>query len=482
MDRRASIPPGLPRSNPTTAYWQDPPDEHISNVRSTPEIPQTADVIIIGSGITGACVAYNILQKSPNMRVVMLEAREAVSGATGRNGGHTKTASYRSFLGNCHALGVQEAIKIARLEYNNMKAVHAFARQNNINCDLQSVDTVDVILNEQEWQNGIAAVEAMRKVMNPGEGAANYRLHDAEAAQKQFLIPDAVGAITYEAGSLSAYKLVAGILKLCLQKGLNLQTNTPVTAIEPFSGMLNGNTARSNGIDGAKHDYNTKKWTATTARGKISAPKLVLATNGYSAHLYPALQGIIVPLKGQVTAQRPGSKLPPGALPTTYSFIYQDGFEYMIPRPLGSKFAGDTVIGGGLTKAPEQGLYQWGNADDTTLDPDISEYLQDCLVNFFGRNNWGEDNPEGRVRKEWTGIMGYSADGHPLVGKVPGEEGLYLSASFQGHGMVLCFMCARALTEMILNNDGEREILDSWFPEAFRITKDRLEKEFEGFV
>jgi glycine/D-amino acid oxidase-like deaminating enzyme len=82
----------------------------------------------------------------------------------------------------------------------------------------------------------------------------------------------------------------------------------------------------------------------------MNARKVILATNGYTAHLYPKLQGVIVPLRGFVTAQRPGKAMPAAGLSNTYSFIYRDGYEYMIPRPPGTKFAGDIVIGGGLTK------------------------------------------------------------------------------------------------------------------------------------
>lgn len=84
MDERAAIPVSLPRANPTLSYWQDPPDE-IADLRSTEVLPESADVVIIGSGITGAAVAWNLLQKG-KQNIVMLEARQACSGATGRNG------------------------------------------------------------------------------------------------------------------------------------------------------------------------------------------------------------------------------------------------------------------------------------------------------------------------------------------------------------------------------------------------------------
>ena len=85
MEKRVSIPVTLPRDKPTASYWQDPPDE-IADLRSTPQVPETSDVVIIGSGISGAGIAYNILKRAPQSKVLMLEARQACSGATGRNG------------------------------------------------------------------------------------------------------------------------------------------------------------------------------------------------------------------------------------------------------------------------------------------------------------------------------------------------------------------------------------------------------------
>jgi hypothetical protein len=94
MDQRARLPVSLPRTGPTTSYWQDPPDR-IADARTTESLPPSADVVIIGSGITGAAVAWNLLKHIPvtdglpacqKPNIVMLEARQACSGATGRNG------------------------------------------------------------------------------------------------------------------------------------------------------------------------------------------------------------------------------------------------------------------------------------------------------------------------------------------------------------------------------------------------------------
>src|ERR1700744_1919217 len=85
MDERRSIPPGLPRDNPILSYWQDPPDE-IADHRTTPDLPHEADIVIVGSGVSGSSIAYNLLSSGLEAKIVLLEARQAASGASGRNG------------------------------------------------------------------------------------------------------------------------------------------------------------------------------------------------------------------------------------------------------------------------------------------------------------------------------------------------------------------------------------------------------------
>lgn len=85
MDERAAIAPGLPQANPTNSYWQNPPAD-IANHQSTQTLPDYADFVIIGSGISGTSIAYHILSDQPDASVLLFEARQAASGATGRNG------------------------------------------------------------------------------------------------------------------------------------------------------------------------------------------------------------------------------------------------------------------------------------------------------------------------------------------------------------------------------------------------------------
>lgn len=457
MEERAANPVEPPRPNPTVSYWQDPPSS-LARHKTTPDLPASTDILIIGSGITGASTAYDLLSQPSPPSVVLLEARTASSGATGRNGGHTKPASYREFEDNAKTQGEAEAAKIARFEYDCMKAVHRFAREHGVKCDSWEGDTVDVIYHQGQWEKAKSAVAKMKKILGENDPVADYKFWTAEETQKHFLAEGSLGSVSYEAGSMSAYKFAIGILELAIKSGLNLQTETPALEIRKLEGGRTG-------------------WVVETPRGEMQAQKVVLATNGYTAHLYPQLQGVIVPLRGHMTAQRPGKALPATGLSTTYSFIYDDGYEYMIPRPQGSRFAGDIAIGGGSTKAPNAGIQEFGTTDDANTDPIILDYLKSVTVEYFG-SSWGEDDPDGRLRKAWTGIMGYSADGFPLIGPVPGEAGLYISASFQGLGMVLSLLSAKALVAMINGNDNQH--LDRWFPKVFRMGPDRLERKFRG--
>ncbi|KAI7162821.1 FAD dependent oxidoreductase [Hortaea werneckii] len=430
MEQRAQVAPGLPKTTPTVSYWQDPPS-NIANLKTTPHLPPQADYVIIGSGISGACIAHNLLTRCPNAHVVMLEARQACSGATGRNGGHTKAASYRSFLSHESELGLTEAIKIARMEYENIIATHELARKYGIDCASVICPTVDIILSRTQLMLGKRAIERMRVTMGENDPAADYKIFTAEEAREKFKTPDALGAFEYTAGSLSAYAFTTGILKLMLAQGLNLQTTTPAVSI-----------AWSPGSEGGM-------WNVQTPRGRTSTSNLILATNGYTAHLLPQFQGLIVPLHGQVVAQRPGLGLPQHGLTHTYSFIHETGYEY-------------------------------GETDDSDLEPSIQKYLRDCTPRFFGES-WGSDHKAGRIKKEWSGIMGASADGLSYVGAVPDfAPGLWMSCSFNGHGMVWCLKSAEALVGMMIGDEAERKVIRHWFPQSSVVTAERMRGRFTG--
>jgi lysine/ornithine N-monooxygenase len=99
-----SPPPPFPVPNAVPSYWR----KHVGSIdthRSTTELPDQADVVVIGAGYVGASVVHHLIEESvragrESPSILILEAREACSGATGRNGMCLIDATYMNVLGD----------------------------------------------------------------------------------------------------------------------------------------------------------------------------------------------------------------------------------------------------------------------------------------------------------------------------------------------------------------------------------------------
>ena len=72
--------------------------------------------------------------------------------------------------------------------------------------------------------------------------------------------------------------------------------------------------------------------------------------------------------------------------------------------------------------------------------------------------------------------MGYSNDGCPYVGELPGSPGQYICAGFTGHGMPQAFLAAEAIASMVV--DG-KTVRDTGLPRLFGVGLDRLHSSVE---
>ena len=313
-----------------------------------------------------------------------------------------------------------------------MRELRDLIKEHDIDCDLHETQGLDVFFDRSQFDAALASVGMMNKLMDRGKrnhqrfenGLPVPKVWDMVSARKAFQIPNTVGVITNPAHTFSPYKFVCTLIGMAVEKGLNLQTNTPVLSICPIpdSSLL------------------SRKWTVSTPRGTVHTDNIILATNAYSGQLCPPLQKYITPCRGQVVAQRPNpALLLAGGLQRSFGVIDEATCDhYLICRPPGSSQAGDIILGGarGIAKGREEGVL-----DDSQINRVISENLRSEVRKIFGSKGQhpAPENEEDTIM-EWTGIMGMTRDGLPLVGEVEGQDGLFVCAGFGGHGMYRCLV------------------------------------------
>lgn len=143
------------------------------------------------------------------------------------------------------------------------------------------------------------------------------------------------------------------------------------------------------------------------------ARHVLLCTNAYSRFIHPYFEGKVIPTRAQclVTA--------PLKAPVMSGCGYSD-YGYMYYR---MTFDGRLLIGGGRKdyKALEN------TSEDCVSDP-VQRYLDNYLRVRF------PDVTE-PVERRWAGIMGFSADGVPLVGTLPDCPRVGFAVGFTGHGL-----------------------------------------------
>jgi glycine/D-amino acid oxidase-like deaminating enzyme len=147
---------GLPVPNPTTSYWQasfrDSPVHNHGHDDPLPSEECVADIVIIGSGISGAVSAYVLQQEAPHLSIVMVEAREACSGATGRNGGHCRPDSFLGFEEYSRIVGKDQAHKVLVNEWDTFNYIRDTIETEKIDCDWWQGLTMSVFLDDKIMQ------------------------------------------------------------------------------------------------------------------------------------------------------------------------------------------------------------------------------------------------------------------------------------------------------------------------------------------
>jgi len=76
----------LPTPTSTNSFWHSEPNQFLLGHRTTEELPAEADIVVVGTGITGTSIARYLTEdaRSKGKSIVVIDAREACWCATGR--------------------------------------------------------------------------------------------------------------------------------------------------------------------------------------------------------------------------------------------------------------------------------------------------------------------------------------------------------------------------------------------------------------
>ncbi|KAK1971729.1 FAD dependent oxidoreductase [Colletotrichum sublineola] len=460
----ATLRPGqadLPSAKSTASYWHREPSEVLLGHRTTKALPPTADIVVVGTGITGAFATKELLEQEQagKRKVLVLEAREVCWGATGRNGGH------------CQPMAYNPNTAIADFELRNYAHLADLVAANAIPCDWVPLRGVHALLTPD-----LVAAAKQRIAALPPHLAGLVRLVTDPEELKSMKVPRAVGAVVQErAASVWPYKLVAWIFEDLLRRfgprpgaeaqpedvWFNIQTNTPVTRLQnlPGSSVASGEAS----------------WVIHTDRGQVAAKKVLLACNAYMSRLLPSFADLIVPVRGQVAALLPD---PRAELGRSYVFMASSDAsrgepnqdDYLIQRPSPGL---EMILGGGRARGALKGV---GVSDDDEVDPVVATYLRRAGVANVDLGDGGQKE-ELRASYEWTGAMAFSRDALPWVGHVPSGpvlgagEGAFVAAGFSGHGMPQAALCGRAVARIMIGLSVDVDI-----PAEFLVSEERAQK------
>ncbi|MCF7935127.1 MAG: FAD-binding oxidoreductase [Synergistales bacterium] len=353
------------------------------------EWKKSADAVIIGSGVQGCSLAYN-LAKLGIKDVVVLEKDSLCSGSSGRCG-----AGIRAQWGtemNCR-------LGLACLEnFENLE------EELGMKIDLHQGGYIMIAYGDKEYQQlkqsvglqnrmGIASRELSREEaceIAPGlwaEDAAGFFYHDRDGHADPFLT-------TY------AYHEAAKRL------GVTFLKFTECTGIKVDKGRVAG---------------------VETTRGEIDTPVVVNCAGGYA----------------QQVAKMAGIELPNYS--ERHQIIVTEPVEYGLCPPMLMSFTGNFYIQQRPNGSIIGGCSPEGHPDDMA-NGNTWEFLEKMSRKF---TRLLPATREVRVVRQWSGQYNMTPDKQPILGEADGIKGFYLSVGYSGHGFMFATITGPLMAELI---------------------------------
>jgi len=212
--------------------------------------PQTADWLVVGAGFTGVAAARRLGELAPNDRIVLVEAQRAGMGASGRNAGFVIDVPHNA---DAFARQIEANQRILRLNRLAIGWLQELVETHQIRCDWQARGQYRVAVTPR----GVRATEPIVR-LSEALGLPHHVLSRDEVAER--LGTSHYAAAVYQPGTvlMNPAALIRG-LAYSLPANVDLYEESPATSIEY----------------GPPHRL-------VTPGGEVVAPKLILATNGFT--------------------------------------------------------------------------------------------------------------------------------------------------------------------------------------------------------
>ncbi|MBK8021067.1 MAG: FAD-binding oxidoreductase [Chloroflexi bacterium] len=341
---------------------------------------QTADVIIIGGGITGTSAAYQLALRG--QRVILLEKTAIAAGGTGRTGGILRQHYSNTIT--------------ARMAMLSLKVWADF--DNVVGGEVGFQRTGALFIVDKRDEEGLKANIALQK----GVGI-NTDFLDADSLRElvPYLNVEDLGGGAYEpdAGCADGSMAANAFAKRARDLGASVLQGVKVTRI-----LTQG--SRVTGVE--------------TDQGEFSAPVVINAAGPWGAVLAETV-GYDVPVEAsrhQISVFRQ----PEGTLPKGHPMIgdFVQGF-YMRPETGRISLAGSLEA----TEAAHR------------VDPDNYVETVDMDFNADMAERTEHRMPlmgEASVGKGWAGLYDVSPDWSPVLGRMPGLDGFVCAFGWSGSG------------------------------------------------
>ncbi|HEV7128478.1 MAG TPA: FAD-dependent oxidoreductase [Ktedonobacterales bacterium] len=368
---------------------------------------RTADVVVIGAGITGTATALWLAREKA--RVVVLEAREVAASASGRNGGFLLAGTAGTYAAAIERYGHPRAQRIWAFSSSN----HQFARQlieemewRGWDCGYQQSGSMRIARTEAELEE---IWESVRRLLEDGWEASQIDVDELPERLRGTYLGGSFHAVDGEA---QPAHFVRGLARLAQAAGATFYEGSPVTTVEEHADQV----------------------VVRTAEGAVRTQRVVLATNARLPELLGQLGAnwlgeAITPIRGQMLATAPlDEEL------FTWPCYADQGYQYW--RQLSD---GRLVVGG------------WRNtsfATEATADETPAAPVQDALERFV-RETLKLSAARAPISQRWAGTMAFSADALPLVGRIPGTQRCFVAGAYTGHGNAYAIASAQVITDLV---------------------------------